>query len=173
MWGCMAGNAGHHTNNTSAGIAVMGPANGTAEGFRSRDAHPECSPGDANGIPPLTIAEVAQQYGVTPRALRFYEAKRLIVPYRRGATRFCRSSDCKRLEVILTGRRLGFTLAEIKHLLNKANDGGLQLTREQCVKQISMLEQQKRSIETAIAELREIHTAFYKRLLDKTGEPSH
>jgi DNA-binding transcriptional MerR regulator len=168
----MAANAAHQTNTASAGIAVIGAANGPAERFRSRDSHPECSPGDANGAP-LTIAEVAQQYGVTPRALRFYEAKRLIAPNRRGATRLYRSSDCKRLGIILTGRRLGFTLAEIKHLLNRPNDGGLHLTREQCVKQISMLEQQKRSIETAIAELREIHTAFYKRLLDKTGEPSH
>jgi len=66
-----------------------------------------------------------------------------------------------------------FTLAEIKHLLNRPNDGGLQLTREQCVKQISMLEQQKRSIETAIAELRQIHTSFYQRLLERAGEPSH
>jgi DNA-binding transcriptional MerR regulator len=169
----MAANAAHHPNTASAGIAVIGPAKGSAERFGSRDAHPESSSGDANGTPPLTIAEVAQQYGVTPRALRFYEAKRLIAPYRRGATRLYRSSDCKRLGVILTGRRLGFTLAEIKHLLNRPNDGGLHLTREQCVKQISMLEQQKRTIETAIAELREIHTAFYKRLLEKTGEPSH
>jgi DNA-binding transcriptional MerR regulator len=169
----MAANAAHHPNTASAGIAVIGAANGSAERFSSRDANPECTPGDANGTQPLTIAEVAQQYGVTPRALRFYEAKRLIAPYRRGATRLYRSSDCKRLGVILTGRRLGFTLAEIKHLLNRPNDGGLHLTREQCVKQISMLEQQKRSIETAIAELREIHTAFYKRLLEKTGEPSH
>jgi DNA-binding transcriptional MerR regulator len=163
----MAGNAAHHTNTASAGVAVMGTRNGSAERLRFRDAHPECSPGDANGTPPLTIAQVAQQYGVTPRALRFYEAKRLIAPYRRGATRLYRSSDCKRLGVILTGRRLGFTLAEIKHLLSRPNDGDLHLTREQCVKQISMLEQQKRSIETAIAELREIHTAFYKRLLEK------
>jgi len=170
----MAGNTAHHTNTTaSAGVAVIGTRNGSAERFRSRDAHPECSPGDVTGTPPLTIAQVAQQYGITARTLRFYEAKRLIAPYRRGATRLYRSSDCKRLGVILTGRRLGFTLAEIKHLLNRPNDGGLHLTREQCVKQISMLEQQKRGIETAIAELREIHTAFYKRLLEKTGEPSH
>jgi DNA-binding transcriptional MerR regulator len=116
---------------------------------------------------------VAQQYGITPRTLRFYEAKRLLAPYRRGTTRLYRLSDCKRLGVILAGRRLGFTLAEIKHLLNRPNDGGLQLTREQCVKQISMLEQQKRSIETAIAELRQIHTSFYQRLLERAGEPSH
>jgi DNA-binding transcriptional MerR regulator len=107
------------------------------------------------------------------RTLRFYEAKRLLTPHRHGATRLYRSSDRKRLNTILTARRLGFTLAEIKHLLSKTNDDVLQLTREQCVKQIKLLEQQKRSIETAISELREIHTAFYRRLLEETGEPTH
>jgi DNA-binding transcriptional MerR regulator len=121
----------------------------------------------------LTIGEVAQEYGITLRTLRFYEAKRLLNPYRHGATRLYRSSDRKRLSVILTGRRLGFTLAEIKHLLNRPHDGGLHLTREQCVKQIKMLEQQKRSIETAITELRQIHTSFYQRLLEDSSEHSH
>jgi DNA-binding transcriptional MerR regulator len=121
----------------------------------------------------LTIGEVAQEYGITLRTLRFYEAKRLLAPYRHGAMRLYRSSDRKRLSVILTGRRLGFTLAEIKHLLNRPHDGGLHLTREQCVKQIKMLEQQKRSIETAITELRQIHTSFYQRLLEDAGEHSH
>jgi hypothetical protein len=43
---------------------------------------------------PMTIREVAHQFGMTPRALRFYEAKRLIAPQRRGATRLYRRSDC-------------------------------------------------------------------------------
>jgi DNA-binding transcriptional MerR regulator len=129
--------------------------------------------GDFAADRPLTIGEVAQHYGVTLRTLRFYEAKRLLTPHRHGATRLYRSSDRKRLNTILTARRLGFTLAEIKHLLSKTNDDVLQLTREQCVKQIKLLEQQKRSIETAISELREIHTAFYRRLLEESGEPTH
>ena len=169
----MADDASHPTSGARTGIPVISAIDDSAEQHRSGKANPECSPGDGTGAPPLTIAEVAQQYGITPRTLRLYEAKRLLAPYRRGTTRLYRLTDCKRLGVILTGRRLGFTLAEIKHLLNRPNDGGLQLTREQCVKQISMLEQQKRSIETAIAELRQIHTSFYQRLLERTGEPSH
>lgn len=169
----MAGNASHQTNTAPAGISVIGAIDGAAEPRKSRTAHPECSLGDSTGASPLTIAEVAQQFGITPRTLRFYEAKRLLAPYRRGTTRLYRLSDCKRLGLILAGRRLGFTLAEIKHLLNRPNDGGLHLTREQCVKQISMLEQQKRSIETAIAELRQIHTSFYQKFLERVGEPSH
>ena len=167
----MAGNASHHTS--TAPDPSTTPDGTAVERRQSQDAHPECPFGDSAGATALTIAEVAQQYGVTPRTLRFYEAKRLLAPHRRGTTRLYRSSDCKRLGVILAGRRLGFTLAEIKRLLNRPNDGGLHLTREQCVKQISMLEQQKRSIETAITELREIHTAFYRRLLEETGESTH
>jgi DNA-binding transcriptional MerR regulator len=139
----------------------------------AHDTHRKSPLGDLAAERPLTIGEVAQHYGVTLRTLRFYEAKRLLTPHRHGATRLYRSSDRKRLNTILTARRLGFTLAEIKHLLSKTNDDALQLTREQCVKQIKLLEQQKRSIETAITELREIHTAFYRRLLEETGEPTH
>jgi DNA-binding transcriptional MerR regulator len=139
----------------------------------AHDTQRESPAGDLAADQPLTIGEVAQHYGVTLRTLRFYEAKRLLTPHRHGATRLYRSSDRKRLNTILTARRLGFTLAEIKHLLSKTNDDALQLTREQCVKQIKLLEQQKRSIETAISELREIHTAFYRRLLEETGGPTH
>lgn len=115
---------------------------------------------------PMTIGEVARQFGVTLRALRFYEGKRLITPQRHGAVRIYRRSDRERLTLILTGRRLGFTLAEIGDLLGKPHGQGLHLTREQCMAQINLLEQQKRGIEMAIAELREICTAFYRKLVD-------
>jgi DNA-binding transcriptional MerR regulator len=170
----MAGNASHHRAGSADGGSERRAVNGSGSRFSPPDAQQESSRGEINGDRPLTIGEVAQQYGITLRTLRFYEAKRLITPYRHGATRLYRSSDRKRLSVILTGRRLGFTLAEIKHLLNRPHDGGgLQLTREQCVKQIKMLEQQKRSIETAITELRQIHTSFYRRLLEDAGDQSH
>lgn len=112
---------------------------------------------------PMTIAQVAREFGITLRALRFYEAKRLIAPQRCGSTRLYRRSDCERLSLILTGRRLGFTLAEIGDLLAKPSGNGLHLTRAQCVQQISLLERQKRGIEIAIAELRQMYTSFYTR----------
>lgn len=118
---------------------------------------------------PMTIAEVAIAFGITPRALRFYEAKRLIAPKRQGAVRLYRSSDRERLALILTGRRLGFTLSEIGRLLERPGGKRLPLTREQCVTQINLLEQQKRGIENAIAELRRIYTSFYRNLLDGSG----
>jgi DNA-binding transcriptional MerR regulator len=128
------------------------------------------SPPDTATDRPSTISEVAHDFGITLRALRFYEAKRLLVPRRRGATRLYRRNDRERLAIILTGRRLGFTLAEIGLLLGRPNGKGLHLTREQCVMQINLLEQQKRGIEIAIAELRRICTSFYRERLDEADE---
>ena len=110
----------------------------------------------------LTIGEVAREFGITLRALRFYEAKRLITPQREGATRMYRSGDRERIALILTGRRLGFTLTEIKRLLDGPDGKNLHLTREKCVEQINLLERQKRGIEMALNELRQIYTSFYR-----------
>jgi DNA-binding transcriptional MerR regulator len=127
---------------------------------------------------PLTIGEVATRFGMTLRALRFYEAKQLVSPQRSGALRLYRPSDCERLRVILTGRRLGFTLAEIAQLLGQPDGKALRLTREQCVAQINFLEQQKRGLEIAIAELRQIYTSSYRKLIgvadpaDATARPA-
>ncbi len=132
----------------------------------------ESIPAASTADRPMTIGEVAQEFGVTLRALRFYEAKRLINPQRHGAMRLYRRSDRDRLTLILTGRRLGFTLSEIGDLLNKPDGQGLKLTREQCVTQITLLEQQKRSIEIAIAELRQICTDFYRKLLEANERAS-
>jgi len=120
----------------------------------------------------LSIGEVACQFGLTLRALRFYESKRLIAPQRHGAVRLYRRTDCERLGLILTGRRLGFTLAEIGALLNRPDGQGLRLTRAQCVTQINLLEQQKRGIEIAISELRQICTSFYRTLIEPPAKPS-
>jgi DNA-binding transcriptional MerR regulator len=115
---------------------------------------------------PCTIGEVAREFGLTVRALRFYEAKRLLAPQRHGATRLYRRCDRERLRLILTGRRLGFTLAEIGDLLGRPDGNGLHLTRAQCLTQITMLEQQKRGLEMALGELRQIYSSFYRKLLD-------
>jgi len=114
---------------------------------------------------PMTIGEVAREFGITLRALRFYEAKRLIAPQRSGALRLYRRGDRNRIALILSGRRLGFTLAEIKDLV-EGPSGCLQLTREKCLEQINLLERQKRGIELALGELRQIYTSFYKSLLE-------
>ena len=60
----------------------------------------------------------------------------------------------------------GLTVAEIRDLLGKPGGKTLHLTREKCVAQIKVLEQQKRNIEISIAELRQIYSSFYKKLLE-------
>jgi DNA-binding transcriptional MerR regulator len=121
---------------------------------------------DPDDDAPMTIGEVAREFGLTLRALRFYEARRLIAPRRCGPVRLYGRADRERLSLILTGRRLGFTLAEIKDLLAAPDGNGLRLNRETCVAQISLLERQKRSLEVAIVELRQIYTSFYQMRLD-------
>jgi DNA-binding transcriptional MerR regulator len=111
---------------------------------------------------PMTIGQVAREFGVTPRALRFYEARRLIAPQRNGSSRLYGRSDRDRIALVLTGRRLGFTLEEIKRLLDGPDGKSLSLTREKCVEQINFLERQKRDIERALGELRQIYSSFYK-----------
>jgi DNA-binding transcriptional MerR regulator len=106
----------------------------------------------------MTIGEVAHEFGMTLRALRFYESKRLVAPQRLGAIRLYRRNDRERIALIVTGRRLGFTLAEIRDLVDRTPGKGLHLTREKCVEQINLLERQKRGIELAIGELRQIYS---------------
>jgi DNA-binding transcriptional MerR regulator len=138
-------------------------ADAAATQYRARADHGgEVGPTDA----PMTIAEVAREFAVTLRALRFYESKRLIVPQRQGAVRLYRRSDRDRLALVLTGRRLGFTLAEIGRLLDGPNGKSLHLTRQECVAQITLLERQKRGIDLALGELRQIYTSFYTSQLD-------
>ncbi len=156
-----------HASTSAANRAVAEDA-----ARNSQDSGPVMGGGDAPDETLMTIGEVAREFGITLRALRFYEAKRLIAPQRNGAVRLYRCSDRARIALILTGRRLGFTLAEIKDLVGSPGGEQLHLTREQCVAQINLLEQQKRGIEIAIAELRQIYTSFYKKRLDDSGPRS-
>lgn len=66
----------------------------------------------------MTIREMCDAFGVTPRALRFYEAKELIFPTREGQRRLYNKSDRARLKLIMRGKRFGFSLEEIRQLLD-------------------------------------------------------
>ena len=108
----------------------------------------------------LTMGELAREAGVTLRALRFYQSKGLLAHRRNGARVFSRE-DRDRLALILQGKRLGFTLSEIREMLAARARGGIRtlpIDRRKCVDQISMLEHQRRDIDQAIAELRRIYT---------------
>ena len=104
----------------------------------------------------FTIGDLAREFDVTLRALRFYEDKGLLSPRREGLARLYSPSDRERLAVILKGKRLGFTLSEIRALVaaHEKTGNGLALTRERCLSQLSQLERQRAEIEAAILELR-------------------
>ena len=114
----------------------------------------------------ITISDMASFYGVSLRTLRFYEDKGLIFPRRQGTARFYSANDRIRLELILKGKRLGFSLSEIHSLIASrttvAQESGpadlvVSLNSEQVAAQIAHLERQRDELCTAIAELREAH----------------
>ena len=110
------------------------------------------------GANSYTIGDLAREFGVTLRALRFYEDRGLLSPRRDGTTRIYDARDRDRLSVILKGKQLGFTLTEIRAMLaeERASDGpspNLRLSLDQIEDQIRHLKQQKAEIEEALAEL--------------------
>lgn len=107
----------------------------------------------------FTITELSREFGVTARAIRFYEDKGLIAPRRNGQQRIFSQRDRARLKLILQGKRVGFSLNEIGEMLDLYDLGDrretqLKHTREKFSKQIVDLEQQREDLEVALAELK-------------------
>ncbi len=77
----------------------------------------------------LSIREMCDEFEVTPRTLRFYEAKELLFPHRDGTKRLFTRRDQARLKLILQGKRFGFSLEDIRQLLNLYDIGDAQATQ--------------------------------------------
>jgi len=107
----------------------------------------------------LSIGDMARIYGVTLRALGFYEDRGLLQPIREGSVRLYDAQARQRLALILKGKQLGFTLSEIGDLIaNQAdslNDPDLALGEEQIEQQLHLLQRQRDELERAISELQE------------------
>jgi DNA-binding transcriptional MerR regulator len=112
----------------------------------------------------FTIRQLTKEFGVTARTLRFYEDEGLIAPARRGQTRIYSTRDRARITLILRGRRVGFSLAEIREILDlyDLHDGGktqIMHARKKFEERVNTLERQKVDIEESLIELRRaIHT---------------
>ncbi|MEO8196847.1 MAG: MerR family transcriptional regulator [Thermoanaerobaculia bacterium] len=109
----------------------------------------------------FSITELADELGVTPRAIRFYEAKGLLEPQRAGATRVYSHRDRARLQIILRGKRLGFSLALVQKYLDLYDaDPTHKVQLEHLLagarQRIAELEAQRQDLELTIEELREI-----------------
>jgi len=113
----------------------------------------------------FSISELAQEFDVTPRAIRFYEDQGLLAPRREGQRRIYTARDRTRLKLTLRGKRLGLTLSEIRELIDMYEPGRDE--RAQLERFLSVLEshkasllQQRADIEAQLAEL----GAFEKRV---------
>ena len=107
-----------------------------------------------------SIGAMCDAFAVTARALRFYEDEGLIAPERRGTTRLYSERDRARLAWILRGKRLGFSLGEIRELLDLYDLGDQRQTQrmktlDRCRERIARLERQRIDIDATIEELRE------------------
>jgi len=104
------------------------------------------------------IGELAKQFGITLRTLRFYEDKGLISPKRDGVMRLYTRRDKARLKLILLGRKVGFSLREVKQMLDLYEPSGsntrqLRVALDKSEKQLVRLERQRALIDDAIGEL--------------------
>jgi DNA-binding transcriptional MerR regulator len=122
------------------------------------------------------INAVAQMLGITPRTLRFYEDKGLIAPCRVGTTRIYRRREVARMQLILRGKQLGFSLREIEDLLDlyDADPQHVEQMRalaERCRQRIGLLDRQREAITETRAELEKIEQAALDRIAG-TGEGS-
>ena len=108
----------------------------------------------------MTIREMCEAFGVTPRTLRFYEAKELLFPIREGQKRLFTKRDRARLKLILRGKRFGFSLEEIRQLLDLYDMGDQQQTQLQATYDIALqrlndMIAQRDELNSAIEDLKE------------------
>ena len=108
----------------------------------------------------MTIREMCDAFDVTPRTLRFYESKELLFPVRQGQKRLFTKRDRARLKLILRGKRFGFSLEEIRQLLDLYHVGDQQLTQYERTMEIAQerlteMEQQRDELNETIDELKE------------------
>jgi DNA-binding transcriptional MerR regulator len=124
-----------------------------------------------------TISQLAREFKVTPRALRFYEDKGLLSPMRDGMNRVYTSRDRARLQLILRGKRVGFPLAEIKEILDlyDLGDGAREQMRTALKKyraRIVALESQREDIVAAIQALKDGISFLERRLAEPIQAPN-
>ena len=121
-----------------------------------RKADPAARTQDAASA--LTITDLAQEFDITPRAIRFYEDVGLLTPSRAGRNRVYSQRDRTRLKLTLRGKRLGLSLQEIKQLVDMYDSASDTVPQLQAFLQVlvahrQLLEQQREDIEITLAEI--------------------
>ncbi len=115
------------------------------------------------------IAELAREFGVTPRTIRFYEAEGMLSPARDGQRRVYRPRDRTRLKLILRGRRLGFPLAEVREIVDlydapPGEAGQLEFLVEKIAARRAELEAKRADIDASLNDLKVVARNCRKRL---------
>nr|WP_153316239.1 MerR family DNA-binding transcriptional regulator [Sinorhizobium medicae] len=118
-----------------------------------------------------SITELTREFGISTRTLRFYEDEGLIHPERRGRTRLFRPADRHLIKEILRGRRIGFTIAEIREIIQVYKDppgemGQLQLLMKRVEEKREDLRQKRKDIEDTLTELDNVEEACLTRLAE-------
>jgi DNA-binding transcriptional MerR regulator len=119
--------------------------------------------------PLSSIREMAETFGISIRALRFYEDRGLLHPRRQGSVRYYDARAKRHLKLILKGKQLGFTLAEIHDMIRTQDEDvsktelELFLQPEQIIAQLEYLEHQRGEIDIAIQALRDAHQHQLKK----------
>jgi len=116
------------------------------------------------------VSELAKDLGVTPRTLRFYEDKGLLAPQRLGTTRAYTHRDKVRMILILRGKRMGFSLREIKefldlYIVDHSNVKQMQHLLKKVRGRIGLLEEQLHAVQTSLQELRNMEQVSTDALL--------
>ena len=123
-----------------------------------------------------SIAELSREFAITPRTIRFYEDEGLIKPRRQGTQRLYSVGDRARLGWILRGKRLGFSLAEIKQLLDlyQVDRTGLQQMRELLRRSrlhIEELERRRADLDAQISDFKDVETHVAAELRQRGVDP--
>lgn len=121
----------------------------------------------------MTIRDMCDAFDVTPRTLRFYEAKELLSPVREGTRRLFTRRDRVRLKLILRGKRFGFSLEDIRQTLDLYGRDGSDAAQRQracelAQERLAVMEAQRAELDVAIAELKaELAEAAAKGLVPR------
>ena len=122
-----------------------------------------------------SITDLAQEFDLTTRAIRFYEDQGLLSPARRGQTRVYAPRDRTRLKLILRGKRLGFSLGEVREMIDMydaapGEKGQLALFIRKIAERRAMLEQQQADIAVTLEELEAVESRCRERLAELGGK---